>query len=139
MLGEHESAIDRFERALRLRPRDPTVFHMHAGVAYANLFAGRCETASSAARDALRDKGWLGGLRILVASKALAGHIEEARAAVDRLLQADPAVRISNLKDRISPFSRKILPHTQMVCVKPDCLSNRCAIRDWARQPAGPR
>jgi adenylate cyclase len=104
MLGEHQSAIDRFERALRLSPRDPTVFHMRAGIAYANLFAGHYDTASSAARDALRDKAWLGGLRILAASKALAGHLEEARAAVDRLLQADPAVRISNLKDRISPL-----------------------------------
>jgi hypothetical protein len=45
-----------------------------------------------------------GGLLILAASKALAGHLEEARAAVDRLLQLDPAVQISNLKDRISPL-----------------------------------
>ena len=35
MLGEHQSAIERFERALRLSPRDPTVFHMRAGIAYA--------------------------------------------------------------------------------------------------------
>jgi hypothetical protein len=40
----------------------------------------------------------------LAASKALAGHLEEARAAVDRLLELDPALRISNLKDRISPL-----------------------------------
>jgi len=43
-------------------------------------------------------------LRILAASKALAGQLEEAREAIDRLLQLDPAVRISNLKDRISPL-----------------------------------
>jgi tetratricopeptide (TPR) repeat protein len=104
MLGEHQSAIDRFERALRLSPRDPTAFHMRAGISYANLLAGHYDTASSAARDSLRDKTWLGGLRILAASKALAGHLEEARAAVDRLLQLDPTVRISNLKDRISPL-----------------------------------
>ena len=34
-----------------------------------------------------------------MASKALAGRLEEARAAVDRLLQLNPAVRISNLKE----------------------------------------
>ena len=109
MLGEHQSAIDRFERALRLSPRDPTVFHMRTGIAYANLLAGNYDIASSAARDALRDRTWLGGLRILAASKALAGHLEEAREAMDRLLQVDPALRISNLKDRISPLQPKDL------------------------------
>lgn len=103
-IGEHQSAIDRLERALRLSPRDPTVFHMRLGIAYANLFAGHYDTASSAARDALRDQTWVGGLRILAASKALAGHLDEAREAVDLLLQSDPALRISNLKDRISPL-----------------------------------
>jgi adenylate cyclase len=103
-LGEHQSAIDRFERALRLSPRDPTVFHTRIGIAYANLLTGHYDKASSAAREALRDQTWLGGLRILAASKALAGQLEEAREAIDRLLQLDPAVRISSLKDRISPL-----------------------------------
>jgi TolB-like protein/class 3 adenylate cyclase/tetratricopeptide (TPR) repeat protein len=103
-LGEHQSAIDRFERALRLSPRDPTVFHMRTGIAYANLLLGHYDKASSAARDALRDQTWLGGLRVLAASEALAGHVEQARDAVQRLLQSDPAMRISNLRDRISPL-----------------------------------
>ena len=104
MLGEYQSAIDRFERALRLSPRDPTVFHMRTGIPYANLFAGHYEAASSAARDALRDQTWLGGSRILAASKAFVGHLEEAREVMSRVLQLDPALRISNLKDRISPL-----------------------------------
>jgi hypothetical protein len=40
----------------------------------------------------------------LAASKALAGQLEEARDAISRLLELDPVVRISNLKDRISPL-----------------------------------
>jgi TolB-like protein/class 3 adenylate cyclase/tetratricopeptide (TPR) repeat protein len=104
MRGEHQHAIDRFERALRLSPRDLTVFHTRTGIAYANLFAGNYEAASSAARDALRDRTWLGGLRILAASKALVGQLEEAREIISRVLQMDPAIRISNLKDRISPL-----------------------------------
>ncbi len=103
-LGEHQSAIHRFERALRLSPRDPTVFHVRAGIAYANLLAGHYDKASSAARDAVRGQSWLGALRILAASHALAGQLEEAREVIDRLLQLDPAVRISNLKDRVSPL-----------------------------------
>jgi adenylate cyclase len=103
-LGEHKAAIDRFERALRLSPRDPTAFHMRNGVAYAQFMAGEYEKASSTARVALRDQTWLGGLRVLAASKALAGQLEEAREAIDHLLQLDPALRISNLKDRVSPL-----------------------------------
>jgi adenylate cyclase len=103
-LGEHKAAIDRFERALRLSPRGPDSFHMRTGVAYAQFLTGEYEKASSAARVALRDQAWLGNLRVLAASKALAGQLEEAREAVDRLLQLDPALRISNLKDRISPL-----------------------------------
>jgi adenylate cyclase len=103
-LGEHQSAIDRFERALRLSPRDPTAFHMRIGVGYAQFLAGDYERASSAARDALRDQAWLGGLRVLAASQALAGQLEEARQVVGRLLNLDPALRVSNLKDRISPL-----------------------------------
>jgi tetratricopeptide (TPR) repeat protein len=103
-LGEHQSAIDRFERALRLSPRDPTAFHMRIGVGYAQFLAGDYERASSAARDALRDQAWLGGLRVLAASQALAGQLEEARQVVGRLLNLDPALRVSNLKERISPL-----------------------------------
>jgi adenylate cyclase len=102
--GEHQPAIDRFEHALRLSPRDPTVFHTRIGIAYANFLVGDYEKASSAAQDALRDQTWLGGLRVLAASKALAGQLEDAREVVGRLLNLDPAVRISNLKDRISPL-----------------------------------
>ena len=103
-LGEQQSAIDHFERALRLSPRDPSVFHMLIGVAYANFLAGNYEKASSVARDAIRDQAWLGPLRVLAASKALTGELEEAREVVGRILKLDPALRISNLKDRISPL-----------------------------------
>ena len=83
-LGEHQSAIDRFERALRLSPRDPTVFHMRTGIAYGPGLARRITGLSG--------------------KPGACGKLEEAREAVDRILQLDPVVRISNLKDRISPL-----------------------------------
>jgi len=46
--GEHQSAMDCFERALRLSPRDPTVFHTRTGIAYANLLTGHYDDASAA-------------------------------------------------------------------------------------------
>src|SRR5262245_35960216 len=35
--GEHDDAIKRFERAMRLSPLDPEMFRMHAGVAIVHL------------------------------------------------------------------------------------------------------
>ena len=104
-LGQHELAIDRFQRALRLSPRDPNLFHVRTGIAYAYLLSNRYDEAASSVQDALRDQPtYLGGIRILAASKALGGQLEEAREATTRLLELDPAMRISNLKDRISPL-----------------------------------
>jgi len=104
-LGEHDAAIERLARAMRLSPRDPTLFHMRIGIAYAHFHAGRYDEASLWAIDGLRDApNILGGLRILAASKALAGQLDEARNAIRSLLEFDPALRISNLKDRISPL-----------------------------------
>jgi TolB-like protein/class 3 adenylate cyclase len=104
-LGKHELAIERFERALRLSPRDLTLFHMRIGIGYAYFLAGRYDEACSMVQEGLRDQpDYLGGIRILAASKALAGQPKEAQEAISRILQLDPALRISNLKDRISPL-----------------------------------
>jgi hypothetical protein len=42
-------------------------------------------------------------LRVAAASNALAGRIEEAEKAIARLRELDPALRVSNIGDRI-PF-----------------------------------
>ena len=46
--------------------------------------------------------GACSGLRVLAERKALTGEVEEAREV--RILNLDPELRISNLKDRISPL-----------------------------------
>jgi hypothetical protein len=38
-LGEPDEAIERFATAMRLSPRDPLLFRMHSGIAYAHFFA----------------------------------------------------------------------------------------------------
>jgi hypothetical protein len=45
-------------------------------------------------------------LRIAAVSYAFAGRLEEARKTVARALELDPAIRISNLKDRVGAFGR---------------------------------
>jgi tetratricopeptide (TPR) repeat protein len=98
--GEHDDAIKRFERAMHLNPLDPEMFRMHAGVAIVHLLAGRFDDASSTAEKAFRDfPGFLIVVATMAASHALAGRADEARRAMDRLRQLDPALRISNLRD----------------------------------------
>jgi TolB-like protein/Flp pilus assembly protein TadD len=102
-LGEHELAIEHFRQALRLSPRDPGLWHTQAGMAYAHLLAGHNDEASSLVQEALLHRPtFVGAVRILAASKALGGRAEEAKKAIERLLELDPTMRISNLKDRIS-------------------------------------
>jgi tetratricopeptide (TPR) repeat protein len=90
---------------MRLNPLDPAIFFMQQGIAYAHFFAGRYDEALTWAKTALREvPDSNGALGIGVASCALAGHAEEAKRLMARLLEMDPALRISTLKNPLGPF-----------------------------------
>ena len=104
-LGEPESAIERFARAMRLNPLDPRVSGMRSGTAHAHFFLGGYDKASSWAAMALQDNpDNQSALRIEAASNAMAGRLEQARKAVARLRQLNPKLRVSNLKDVLGPY-----------------------------------
>ncbi|WP_245476202.1 adenylate/guanylate cyclase domain-containing protein [Bradyrhizobium sp. Leo170] len=104
-LGEHEAAIERFARALRLSPFDPRVTGMRVGTAVAHFFLGRYDQAASWAAVALQDNpDHQSGLRVAAASNAMAGRPEQAHKAMARLRQLNPALRVSNLKDVLGPW-----------------------------------
>jgi TolB-like protein/class 3 adenylate cyclase len=106
-LGEPEAAIERFARAMRLSPLDPSLLRMRSGTAHAHFFLGRYDEAASWAAMALQDSpGYQPGLRIAAASNAMAGRPEQAHKAMARLRQLNPALRISNLKDVLPPIRR---------------------------------
>ena len=108
--GEPEVAISHLARAMRLSPLDPIAFHMQASTALAHFLAGRYDEASSWAERALRERpDDCRAMRILAASSALAGRLEEAHAAIARLRRREPACRISDLEDRLSPFRKQDL------------------------------
>jgi hypothetical protein len=52
-----------------------------------------------------RAASFLGAIRNMAASNALFGHLEQAQRALDRARELDPDLRISNLKDRVGPYS----------------------------------
>jgi len=100
--GEADVAIKHFEHAMRLSPRDPEMFRMQAGMAFAHLLAGRFDEASSWAEKSFRDlPTFLFVVSIIAASHSLAGRLAEAQRAMDHLRELDPTLRISNLKDWI--------------------------------------
>jgi tetratricopeptide (TPR) repeat protein len=106
-LGEPESAIERFARAMRLSPLDPWTIGMRGGTAHAHFFLGRYDEAASWAAMALQDNpAFQNGLRIDAASNAMSGRPEQAHKAVARLRQLNPSLRVSTLKNVLGPYRR---------------------------------
>ena len=106
-LGEPESAIERFARAMRLSPLDPSLLRMRSGTAFAHFLLGRYDEAASWAAMSLQDNpDFQAGLRIDAASNAMAGRPEQAHKAMARLRQLNPALRVSTLKDVLGPYRR---------------------------------
>ena len=104
-LGEPETAIERFARAMRLSPLDPWAIGVRNGTAFSHFLLGRYDEAASWAAMSLQDNpDFQPGLRIAAASNAMAGRPEQAHKAVARLRQLNPALRISNLKEVLGPY-----------------------------------
>jgi TolB-like protein len=105
-LGEPDVAVEHFARAMRLSPLDPHIIGMQAGTAFAHMFAGRYDEASTWAEKAMWAQNYLTPLRIAVASHALAGRLDEAKKTLIRLLELDPAASIANFQER-APLRRR--------------------------------
>jgi TolB-like protein len=98
--GEPDTAIERFERAMRLSPLDPILCSMLNGIGFVHFLAGRYDQASLWAENSSREQpNYLLATCVAAASHALGGRLEQARHAMARLRQIDPALRVSNLGD----------------------------------------
>jgi TolB-like protein/class 3 adenylate cyclase/Tfp pilus assembly protein PilF len=104
-LGEPKLAIERFARALRLSPLGLWVTPIQSGTAHAHFMLGHYDEAASWAAAALQDNAdFSSALRIAAVSNAMAGRPEQARKAVARLRQLNPALRVSTYKDVSGPW-----------------------------------
>ena len=102
VLGEHQTAIDYFQRALRLSPRDPIIFTAHNGLAYAYFFLGSYQQGITCSAAALRHHpGNIGALRGAMACNALGGNIEAARKLWQQLALLSPSDRVSETRKRL--------------------------------------
>ena len=106
-LGEPETAIERFARAIRLNPLDPFMSGIQTGISHAHFFLGHYDDAASWAAMVLQGTpDFQPALRMDAASHALARRPEQADQAMLRLRQLNPALRVSNLKDFLGPYRR---------------------------------
>jgi adenylate cyclase len=100
-LGEADTAIEHFARAMRLSPFDPLTGSMLTGTAHAHFFAGRYRDAAAWVEKALRElPNFMAAVRIAPAAHALAGNMAEAERAATHLRQLDPTLCVSNITDR---------------------------------------
>lgn len=109
--GQSEEALHRFEQAMRMSPRDPFNARILAAVSAAHYFRGRYTQAVKWARQAVQLRpGVLGGHRMLCASLAQAGHIDEAKAAMSTLRQLQPDISVAVIKESV-PYAAKAMEH----------------------------
>jgi tetratricopeptide (TPR) repeat protein len=102
-LGNHQSALEYFHRAIRLSPTDPRLYFAQAGVAFALFFLGDYEGARKYAVEALRDHpNYVGGLRTAMACSAFAGDMKAAHEFYRQFAAFVPMERVSDLRKRVT-------------------------------------
>jgi TolB-like protein/class 3 adenylate cyclase/tetratricopeptide (TPR) repeat protein len=96
MRGEGDAAIEHFERALRLSPRDPFGWAVKGGLAVGHFIEGRLPEATDWAEKALHDNPtFYLPLWIKIAGSAHLGRMEQAQEALRATLELYPETSIS--------------------------------------------
>lgn len=100
--GQSDQAIGYFNQAIRMSPRDPLNAFFLGGIAGAHYFAGRYTDAVKWARQAVQSRHSIwAGHRMLCASLAQAGQIEEAKLVLAQLRQLQPNLSIRWVRQSI--------------------------------------
>ncbi len=96
-----EEGLKLVEDAIRVSPGDPGVFFFYTSLALAHLCCRRPEEAlEHANRAASIYDGWDTTYRVMASALAHLGRMDEARAAVERLLELAPNITVSGLRER---------------------------------------
>ena len=99
-LGEAQTAIERLTCAMRLNPLDQFPFSAELAMSWAQFVAGHYEEAVTLGRRAIRQQpNFQPALRVFAAACVRAGNLNEARTAIARMRELNPAFRVSNIKD----------------------------------------
>ncbi len=100
--GEANKALEHFKMAMRLSPRDPTAGDAFHGMGLALIQLERdAEAVAAARRSILQSPNIVPGWRTLSAALALSGQLADARNALRRVLELDPACSVTTMATRI--------------------------------------
>jgi TolB-like protein/Flp pilus assembly protein TadD len=108
--GRHDEATTSLLLALRLSPFDPEAFFTMSALGWTHLVAGRFDEGVKWTSRALRERPAFGpALRFHAACLVGLGRLDEARDTVARLLQLEPGLTASNLRQRAPIFDAKLM------------------------------
>ncbi len=97
-LGQFDLAIEHASRAMRLSPLDPFLVGMQTAIAFAHFCAGRYDQSAAWAKGAVKEQpAFAPALRVLAASSASLGRMDEATRALAKLRETGAPVHISEL------------------------------------------
>ena len=109
--GRHEEAIGYFQQAFRMSPHDPLIAFFYAGMCAAHYFARRFDEAIEWGRNSIQQRpGFIPGHRILCASLAQAGRMEELHAAMAQVRELQPDITIAWLEEHV-PYTPRATAH----------------------------
>jgi tetratricopeptide (TPR) repeat protein len=131
-LGNHQTAIDHFQRALRLSPLDPRIFFAQTGLAYAYFFLGKYEEGLKCAADALRHHpSFVRTLRATMACHAMLGNIGAAQNLWRQVAVLSPSDRVSETRKRVAFRDQDV--------AKLQKAYRLAGMPEWARRAASQR
>jgi adenylate cyclase len=97
--ADFDPAVEHFLRSIRLNPIDPLLGYAYCGLAFVhNLKAAHEQGVEHARLTAHNMPGWMFGWIHLAISSAYTGNIDEARAAVDRMLELTPSFSVKQYR-----------------------------------------
>jgi len=104
-LGRGEEAVPAAMHAIQLSPLDHRMFLFHSILAFAHFAAGHdAEAARWARASDTASPRFTANIRILIASLAAIGAVEEARAAAARLMSLEPRFTLSKYEQILLPY-----------------------------------
>src|SRR5262245_23285082 len=111
LCGRPEESLHHLQLARRISPRDPWNGFFFSSISAAHYLAKRYAEAVKYARLAVQLRpGMLAGHRILCASLAQAGQIEEAKLAMRALRKLHPEISIPWLRQSV-PYTAEPMEH----------------------------
>ena len=93
--GRWQEAAEAARRAIRLSPRDPFAAVYYGILAYSQFVGRNYDEAIVPAREAVRQRDFVGGHRVLIAAAAMAGHDALARSALQDLRRVQPNISLA--------------------------------------------